>query len=361
MSSNNRSNSSVSSPDLEMGASSVLKKHLGKSAVIMSLVGIPVGSLLAVGLFAYYRREPVNVLTVFAVLAALPALLTLISALLLKKATKSENRSKLTSADNWDEASDFQSKYSQDPEDSYEDSHWLYMRMVAPVVKKLERWFNRKLKEGSRRVTVAKGFVMHPYVRVRMHFGFQCFGASTMMSASIVFFGYVLVHDVGFGWSSTVFANPSIMERFVAAASIPWSWATDAGPSADVIAGTQWSWTDNVFRDDFSSAGDRRIPQQWWKFLLLSVLAWGVLPRLVLMAITLWLQSFRFNKAPKLAQFGPAPESSVERSPTANIVAPTPPDSTATPNQPGSRFPKFLIGLLEKLSPRLKRNRSVKP
>jgi hypothetical protein len=94
--------------------------------------------------------------------------------------------------------------------------------------------------------------------------------------------GLVLLRHVGFFWETTTeLAMRSILEISVRILSAPWSvfWPT-AVPDAAVIDASRWRPDGNVTL----APG----PPEWWQFLLMATLVWGLLPRAIL-----WLIAWR--------------------------------------------------------------------
>jgi len=85
----------------------------------------------------------------------------------------------------------------------------------------------------------------------------------------------VFLKQVGFFWETTTHrAMESLLNAAVDLLSAPWAWAfADFVPD---VAGTRRG-------SDWSGGGE-----SWWPFLLLTLLFWGVFPRLVLAGAALW-------------------------------------------------------------------------
>lgn len=86
--------------------------------------------------------------------------------------------------------------------------------------------------------------------------------------------GLVLVKHVGFFWETTTeVAMNALLEKAAGFLSAPWAaWWPGAVPDAAVIEVSRW-------------VPDRELPPgpaAWWRFLLMTTLVWGLLPRLVL-------------------------------------------------------------------------------
>ncbi len=95
----------------------------------------------------------------------------------------------------------------------------------------------------------------------------------------------VTVTDLAFGWSSTLELDPEIVHRVFAALSAPWqSWLPGAVPDAELVARSRY------FRLETVQIGTEQAAAlgTWWPFVLMTILVWGLLPRLVLLGVGQW-------------------------------------------------------------------------
>jgi hypothetical protein len=114
--------------------------------------------------------------------------------------------------------------------------------------------------------------------------------ARVVQTAGIVFnlgaiaalVGLVLFRNVGFFWETTTeSAMRGWLEQAVNIIAAPWSWLDPASaPDARLIDGTRW-WPE---KSPALSPG----PAAWWRFLLWSLVVWGLLPRLILRFLCQW-------------------------------------------------------------------------
>lgn len=87
--------------------------------------------------------------------------------------------------------------------------------------------------------------------------------------------------DLAFGWQSTLQISPQAVHRLTAVMALPWRWIVPselAFPSVAQIEGSRMILKDGIYHlatPDLVS---------WWLFLCLAVLAYGLMPRLLLMA-----------------------------------------------------------------------------
>ncbi len=97
--------------------------------------------------------------------------------------------------------------------------------------------------------------------------------------------GLVLVKHVGFFWETTTEdAMRSGLESVTRLLSAPWTWGfPGAVPDAGVIEASRWL--------PGRTAGLAPGPSQWWEFLLMTTLVWGLLPRAIL-----WLLAWQAQR-----------------------------------------------------------------
>jgi hypothetical protein len=86
--------------------------------------------------------------------------------------------------------------------------------------------------------------------------------------------GLVLLRHVGFFWETTTdAAMRDSLEKLVGFLSLGWSaWLPGFVPDAEIIARSRW-----VPGTPLAPG-----PAEWWRFLLMTTLVWGLLPRLLL-------------------------------------------------------------------------------
>lgn len=113
----------------------------------------------------------------------------------------------------------------------------------------------------------------------------QRFAVAFNLGAAVSFIALLLFSELQFGWSTTPDRfEPTALASLVDALAAPWAWAapTSWTPSADFVAGTRWDTLEGSFRDPSVDGRD------WWPFLLMSLLVWGLLPRILLLS---WIGS----------------------------------------------------------------------
>ncbi len=109
----------------------------------------------------------------------------------------------------------------------------------------------------------------------------QLFGVGFNMGVIATLLGRVAFFDTAFGWQSTLALGHGLVFKAVSFVALPWSWAFPEGigfPSIAQIEGTRLILKDGIYNlatQDLVS---------WWPFLCLSVVFYGLLPRLALLS-----------------------------------------------------------------------------
>jgi hypothetical protein len=103
----------------------------------------------------------------------------------------------------------------------------------------------------------------------------------------------VLGSDLAFGWQSTLQVSSQGVYEIVRLISLPWRWfipSPIAHPTLAQIDGSKLVLKDGIYHlltQDLVS---------WWPFLLLAVLFYGLLPRIILLAASLWIRNLKLRQ-----------------------------------------------------------------
>lgn len=94
----------------------------------------------------------------------------------------------------------------------------------------------------------------------------------------------IVFSDLGFGWSTTLDVDAEQMHAITSAVSGPWSevWQ-DAVPEETLVEATQTYRAEN-----FDLKVEPEDSVRWWPFLVMSMIVYGVLPRVVTLIGTRW-------------------------------------------------------------------------
>jgi hypothetical protein len=114
----------------------------------------------------------------------------------------------------------------------------------------------------------------------------QVFGVSFNAGVLAATLFKVIGADLAFGWQSTLQVTPDSVSTLVHWIALPWSWLPHTFiPNLSQIEGSRLVLKDGIYHlanTDLTS---------WWPFLCLSVLCYGLLPRLGLLLIVKFQQS----------------------------------------------------------------------
>lgn len=116
----------------------------------------------------------------------------------------------------------------------------------------------------------------------------QAFGVAFNVGALAAILRLVVFTDVAFGWSTTLDALDAPRFHAIAAAlAAPWRalWPA-AVPGADLVAATRYSHFEAAYLLEGAARGAHaELVGGWWRFLVAALLAYGLLPRVVLLAV----------------------------------------------------------------------------
>ena len=92
--------------------------------------------------------------------------------------------------------------------------------------------------------------------------------------------------SLAFGWETTLDWSPELLHRLASWISTPWAAAfPGAVPSLDLADRTQYLPFAKAYAGPGAPAELALLSRAWWPFLLLSVVVYGLLPRLVLLVV----------------------------------------------------------------------------
>ena len=227
------------------------------------VMGVLLGSGLAATCLHYDGRQPVNVAAFLGVLVFPQMLLSSLAVILFLVRLP-----------------------TRDPAEG------AWSRFLRPLIGRGIRWFHRhtflERPAGERRRLL--GFIGYWSGRQRL-FGsvafwpvmvmFQAFGVALNVGVIGSTLALVLFSDRAFGWQSAVRFEPESVFVLVRALALPWSWAFPEGgafPNLAEVAGSR------IILKDGISALQTGSLVAWWPFLTLSAVAYGLVPRIVLLA-----------------------------------------------------------------------------
>ena len=121
-------------------------------------------------------------------------------------------------------------------------------------------------------------------IRWRAMLSSQQFGLSFSTAALLLLLIRVSFSDLAFGWSTTLDVKPHSIAALVETIAMPWAEIIpQAVPTPKLVAQSQF------YR--LQSHADALSPEMlttWWRFLAMSIVTFGILPRVVSLLIALW-------------------------------------------------------------------------
>lgn len=123
----------------------------------------------------------------------------------------------------------------------------------------------------------------------------QVFGVAFNLGVILTTIALEWFTDLAFGWGSALDVGPQAVYELARVLATPWSWLVGEGvgyPTLDQVAGSRINLKDPLFLLD---AGHLR---SWRWFLVLAVLAYGLLPRLGLLLASIVAQRHLLNRLP---------------------------------------------------------------
>jgi hypothetical protein len=239
-------------------------------AIVLFVLGSLSGSGAAVAAFYYDGRHPINILPLLAVFVLLPVVMLLpFSSAVLARSWVGK----------WPVVSDVQEAITM-----------MLVGIMSAVIRLLPQMYREALQQATGRS------VAHRRVYGRMQKWMLLRWSQTFvlgfMLAAVTWFGYrLVVTDLAFTWSTTLQAEQSEIlylrvQRLTDVLSAPWAalWP-QARPSAQLIRDTHYfRLREGVLPVQAAPA----VLGGWWPFLMLSMVCYGLLPRVLTWLFCAW-------------------------------------------------------------------------
>lgn len=247
------------SPTILPGEAFSEAMHITK--LLLGIIAFVFGAGLTWSLLSYTGREPVNVFTCLWVLVV-PQVLLLLALLLSALAHKMKIMR------------------------SFQFLYPFFSSVIRRLVLKTTRFAGKKMDAeranrirntysllGKTNTVYGSVFFWPVFVTV------QLFAVIFNLGVLGALFLKVAITDLAFGWQTTLQVAPESIHRFVEVVALPWSWFLSpptAHPTLSQIAGSQMILKDGILH---LATGDL---VAWWPFIFLTVLFYGLIPRLLL-------------------------------------------------------------------------------
>ena len=143
----------------------------------------------------------------------------------------------------------------------------------------------------------------------------QLGGLAFSLGALITCMYLVTFSDIAFAWNTTLDISSGTFHWIISVISLPWSFiAPDQVPSIELIESTRFFRLDG----NYSGAGSNALlAGGWWRFLIYSLLFYGVIPRIILLTAS----RFALHRALVKAPFLSAELDSLNRRLTAPLIS----------------------------------------
>lgn len=220
----------------------------------LALVGVLVGMSVAGVALTYEGRHPVNLFTLLGVLVGLPLLMLLFTLLLLPGRLPGLAPLQAVAA-------------------GMSPGRWV------------GAWLDRLLDAELFAPGLLGGRAAGAFSRWQLTVFSQWLGLGFFAGALAITLLLVTFSDLAFGWSTTLDMDPARVARWVSWLSAPWAgWFPAAAPDAELVIASQY------FRLEEGGMALDRVARLggWWPFVVMTMLVYGVLPRLVLLVVGLW-------------------------------------------------------------------------
>ena len=223
--------------------------------VAMAVIGILVGVMAALAAFSYDGSQPVNVVRLLALLVGAQLVLLALTLLLLLLGRVPGSR------------------HVQDLFAAVNPGAW-----AAAVFRKLSHApleVTQLFDPHARRASAVR------FAKWQALYWSQTAAVAFNVAALVTAIMLVTFSDLAFGWSTTLEADPTDVNRIVRAVAWPWAAATPAAvPSQELVEQSQF------FRlgDGAGAASSPRSLGAWWPFTILSLVTYGLVPRVALLA-----------------------------------------------------------------------------
>ena len=244
-------------PDFAMpddGSTLTLDRARRVGGFLLFLAGLLLGTAVAAAALHYDGSAPVNLISVLAVLVLVPGIMLLFTLLLLPGRVRGLG-------------------WLQDVLVTFSPGQWLSAWFGRRYGNAQQGWYARSQDAADYRGIGKWQVVVYS----------QVFAVGFFVAALATLLALVTFSDLAFGWSTTLDVEPARVARWTGAVSQPWaSLAPTAAPDAELVLQSQFFRAERLRPEQVTGLGD------WWPFVLLAVACYGLLPRLLLLALGWW-------------------------------------------------------------------------
>ncbi len=116
----------------------------------------------------------------------------------------------------------------------------------------------------------------------------QRFGVAFNVGALFFSLSLIVFSDLVFAWSTTIELSAVEVHKIFRSLAFPWWWLPEAVPSFEVVQSSQWVRMQETFVGGKPLAEAIPLAGQWWRFLLAGLIVWGLVPRVIALALGTW-------------------------------------------------------------------------
>ncbi|BAW80820.1 hypothetical conserved protein [Candidatus Nitrosoglobus terrae] len=253
-------------------------KALRLITLVLLFLGVLVGWITALGVFAYNGTQPVNVINVLAIFVGFQLLLLLMSAVIALP------QNLLHFIPGFRPLQDFLSVLSPG-------------RLISPLIRFLPSEHRLAFEAALGRQKIHH--IVYNRVRKWLILQLsQVFAVAFNLGALAGCFYLVAVSDLAFGWSTTLEYQADSFYWLMRQLAWPWrDWLEGALPSLDLIEATRFYRLHKGILPNATAVTDAAILGQWWQFLLMGIVFYGLLPRLLALTTARWRFKVALEKA----------------------------------------------------------------
>ena len=235
----------------EDGTGHRVRTAMTAAGVGAAVFGALIGAAAAAAAFAYDGRYPVNLFALLGLLIALPTATLVITLVLLPGR-----------ATGWAGV--------QDTFAALSPARWLCQALDRFLDVDLFRW--RGGSGGAGRFAKWQLVLFSEWLAI----GFFLGG----LTVALVLVAFT---DLAFGWSTTLDIDPASVHAWLSALSAPWAaWLPTAAPDAQLVEVSRYYRLDDTVVRQAGRLGD------WWPFVCMSVVTYGLAPRVVIALFGAW-------------------------------------------------------------------------
>ncbi len=252
--------------DEKLSTDAITRTNLFISTSLI-IVGLILGISTGLALFFYTGEQPINIINVLAVGVGLQLILLAIFFL----------------------AVSFNSKWLQDLLAGFNAGRWAArLAYIFPSLKNsLDELLNRRSSLTDQKI-----------IKWQTVYWSQQFAVAFNLALVLCCLYLVTFTDLAFGWSTTLAFDNSIVKSITDTLSLPWKTLFPAAvPDSNLIEATRFYRlkTINMGNETSNIIDQAQLAGNWWRFLLLCLLFYGLLPRI----ITLVISKLQLNKSIK--------------------------------------------------------------